>query len=125
MKNRITRIFIRMLLSINSVIPARSAVSVFLLGIATMLMTTTTSCGPRVSCYEPAVDSTGTVQMDTTVKKDSIVQSSVNNQANSNSVTDCYDIAIPIDQVETDSNRDVNKPDDPIKTCYAPVLKPE
>jgi len=125
MKNRITRIFIRMLLSINSVIPARSAVSVFLLGIATMLMTTTTSCGPRVSCYEPAVDSTGTVQMDTAVKKDSAVKSSVNNQTNNNNITDCYDVAIPIDQVETDSNRDVNKPDDPIKTCYAPVLKPE
>lgn len=125
MKNRITGILVRVLLSINSVIPARSAVSVFLIGIATMLMTTTTSCGPRVSCYEPAVDSTGTVQMDSVVKKDSIVQSSVNNQANSNNVTDCYDIVIPIDQVETDSIPDVNKPDEPVKTCYAPVLKPE
>ncbi|HPB01330.1 MAG: hypothetical protein RB294_08850 [Bacteroidales bacterium] len=123
MKKRITRILVRVLLGIISVIPARSAISVFLLGIATMLMTTTTSCGPRVSCYEPAVDSTGTVQMDTAVKKDSVVKSSVNNQTNNNNITDCYDVAIPIDQVETDSNRDVNKPNDPIKTCYAPVLK--
>ena len=123
MKNRITRILVRVLLGIISVIPARSAISVFLLGIATMLMTTTTSCGPRVSCYEPAVDSTGTVQMDTAVKKDSVVKSSVNNQTNNNNITDCYDVAIPIDQVETDSNRDLNKPDNPIKTCYAPVLK--
>ncbi|HCB63254.1 MAG: hypothetical protein A2W93_11215 [Bacteroidetes bacterium GWF2_43_63] len=125
MKKGLNRIAVRMLLGFISVIPPRTAFSVFLFGIATMLMTTTTSCGPRVSCYEAAVDSTGTVQMDSAVKKDSTVQSSVNNQANSNNVTDCYDIAIPIDQVEIDSNINVNRPDNPPKTCYAPVRNPE
>jgi hypothetical protein len=112
---------VRVLLGFISVIPPRTAFYVFLFGIATMLMTTTTSCGPRVSCYEPAVDSTGTVQMDSAVKKDSAFRSSINNQSNSDNITDCYDIAIPIDQVETDTNTVVNNPYNPPKTCYAPV----
>lgn len=121
MTKGLNRIAVRVLLGFISVIPPRTAFYVFLFGIATMLMTTTTSCGPRVSCYEPAVDSTGTVQMDSAVKKDSAVRSSIKNQSNNDNITDCYDIAIPIDQAETDTNTVINKPDNPPKTCYAPV----
>jgi len=51
-------------LRVIRLIPPRTAIAVFLIGIAALLTTTATSCGPRVSCYEPAIDPNDTIQQD-------------------------------------------------------------
>lgn len=60
-----------MLLRIIQIVPPRTAITSFLIGIAALLTTTTTSCGPGVSCYEPAVDPIDTIQQDTSQIDDS------------------------------------------------------
>jgi len=69
--NKLKIFFGIILLRIFRIVPPRTAITSFLIGIAALLTTTTTSCGPGVSCYEPAVDPIDTVEQDTTQNDDS------------------------------------------------------
>lgn len=71
------------ILKLTSLIPARSAVAVFLIGVASLL-TAATSCRPHVRCYEPAFVPKDSVSRNSTDTPNSPVQDSVieNNEKN-------------------------------------------